>query len=75
MTGVYRLEAQISGQRKRAIRQWCEDSTDATFWAMARTLDLAAKDRSGPWAKGEIRLIAPDGQILRTMPEKEPSDA
>lgn len=44
------------------------DATDATFQAIYWILDKAHAEKYGPWAKGHIKLIDPNGDILHEMP-------
>ena len=50
-----------------------DDDTEATFAAIAWIMDSAVlPGLAGEiWAKGEIFLIDPDGNIIHTMPAKE----
>lgn len=43
---------------------------EAYISGIFRVLDLA-HDQDNAWAKGEVKLISPDGKVLDTMAAKE----
>lgn len=69
MRDTYTLTAEHHG--KRYVRPiYGDDSTDATIGAVMEIMSLAYEDKEGPWAKGRILLLDPEGEVLHEMPAK-----
>ena len=67
---IYTLTASRNG--KTQTRKITADSDEwATLDAIDIIMDLAYANKEGAWAKGEITLTAPNGEIIRQMEEKE----
>ena len=49
---------------------FADNDTEATLTAIGEIMDKAHRNKQGPWALGEIRLLSPSGELLREMPAK-----
>lgn len=70
MASDYLLTAQLAGGRPRLVGINATNDIDATVYAIHEIMDRACQDKTGPWAKGVITLLRPDGSVLRTMEQK-----
>lgn len=66
---TYKLTAKL-GNKKSTRTLWATDGDYATLEAIGVIMDLAYKDKDGPWARGAITLTAPNGEVIREMAEK-----
>ena len=49
---------------------FAESDNEATLAAIGEIMDKAHRNKQGPWALGEIKLLGPSGDLLREMPAK-----
>lgn len=66
---TYTLTAELNGDT-RTVKIEAFDDTSATIEAITVIMDTAYEDKEGPWAKGAIELIDPQGEILHSMEAK-----
>lgn len=66
---MYRLEATLDTTIAEVILDAVSDD-EATMDAIGVIMDNAYADKNGPWAKGAISLIDPNGNVIHTMDPK-----
>lgn len=65
----YTLTATLNRNTNRKTI-WARDEEVATFEAIAHILDQAYKNKEGAWAKGYIKLVDSEGNLIREMEAK-----
>jgi hypothetical protein len=66
---TYTLTASL-GEDFRISAIFADNDTEATFNAINEIMGKAHRNKTGPWALGEIKLLSPSGELLREMPAK-----
>lgn len=66
---TYTLTA-ILGKTAQAVSFEADHDNDAMMSAIAKIMNLAYENPTGPWGKGEIILRDEDGRVVETMPAK-----
>ena len=76
---IYTLTAERGGFVD-SVSQDCNDTVQATIWAVAEILERSYDETNGSdpralWALGKIELTDENGVIIHTMDEKVQDDA
>lgn len=66
---MYQLTATLHGTTNRKT-VWAQDDSSAMFEAIGHIMDRAAAEQTGPWARGEIKLIDSKGNLVAEMEAK-----
>jgi hypothetical protein len=67
---MYQLTATIDSNNDEAYLFEASADDEATMTAIGYIMDMAYADKQGPWAKGAITLIDPNGNVIHTMSAK-----
>jgi hypothetical protein len=66
---TYTLTAELNGKIEATPIEAYSDN-DAMMGAIAKIMNRAAENPTGPWGKGEIRLTNEAGELIESMPAK-----
>lgn len=66
---TYTLTAELAGN-KDTVPIEAPDDFEAQMEAIKFILDTAYEDKEGPWAKGSIQLLDPQGELINSMEAK-----
>jgi hypothetical protein len=66
---MYQITAMLNSTGEDYLFE-AESDDEATMTAIGIIMDNAYADKTGPWAKGAISLIDPEGNVIHTMDPK-----
>lgn len=66
---AYTLTATLNKNTRRKTI-WARDESSAMFDAISHILNKAHADKESAWAKGYIKLVDPQGNLVAEMDEK-----